>query len=285
MKAHLDCIPCFQKQALQATRFVTDDEKVQEKILRKVITELMKLNWKKTPPELAHVVHGIVKQLTGKADPYKSVKKKYNDIALNLYPELKDLVKNSDDPLFVAAKLAIAGNVIDFGAKSDFNLKKTIKEVLNKDLKINDFAKFVEILGRCESISYILDNTGEIVFDKLLLETILEKYDIKKINFAVKGAPIINDATQEDAEYVGLDKCPKVEFIKVNVGIPNSGLERWSQDFIKKIRETDLIISKGQGNYESLSEQNDIFFLLMAKCPVIANDLGVEIGDTILKKT
>ncbi|MHA1382991.1 MAG: damage-control phosphatase ARMT1 family protein [Candidatus Helarchaeota archaeon] len=285
MKAHLDCIPCFQKQALQATRFVTDDEKTQEKILRKVITELLNADWKKTPPELARIVHGIVKQLTGEKDPYKTVKKKYNDIALKLFPDLKNMVKKSDNPLLTAAKLAIAGNVIDFGAKSNFDLKETITAVLNKDLKINHFKDFTQSLQKTKNITYILDNTGEIVFDKLLLETIIEHYPIEKIIFAVKGAPIINDATQEDAEYVGLHKFPNVEFIKVNVGIPDSGLERWSQEFIKKIKQADMIISKGQGNYEALSDQSDIFFLLMAKCPVIAKDLGVNIGDTILKKS
>ncbi|MHA1300514.1 MAG: damage-control phosphatase ARMT1 family protein [Candidatus Helarchaeota archaeon] len=247
MKAHLDCIPCFQKQALQATRFVTDDEKTQEKILRKVITELLNADWKKTPPELARIVHGIVKQLTGEKDPYKTVKKKYNDIALKLFPDLKNMVKKSDNPLLTAAKLAIAGNVIDFGAKSNFDLKETITAVLNKDLKINHFKDFTQSLQKTKNITYILDNTGEIVFDKLLLETIIEHYPIEKIIFAVKGAPIINDATQEDAEYVGLHKFPNVEFIKVNVGIPDSGLERWSQEFIKKIKQADMIISKGQG--------------------------------------
>lgn len=284
MKAHLDCIPCFQKQALQATRFITDDEEKQEKILRQVITELMKLNWKKTPPELARVVHGIVKKLTGNKDPYELVKKKYNDIALKLYPELKEMVRSSKNSLFTSVKLAIAGNVIDFGAKSSFNLTETIDEVLNKELAINDFNKLIQTLEKSRSITYILDNTGEIVFDKLLIETILDKFDIINFKFVVKGAPIINDATEEDAKYVGLDKFPNAEFIYVNVGIPDSGFERSSKEFLEQIRKTDLIISKGQGNYESLSEQKNIFFLLMAKCPVLANDLGVKINSTILKK-
>ena len=285
MKAHLDCIPCFQKQALQATRFVTEDLEIQESILRKVINALMKEDWNKTPPQLARVVHGIVKEITGAKDPYKDVKKKYNDIALKLYPELKKMVQNSKTPLKTAVKLAIAGNVIDFGAKSDFDLNETISQVLKKALKIDDFSELVKGLEKSKSITYIFDNTGEIVFDKLLLETILENYKIEKFKFALKSAPIINDATQEDADYVGLNKFSNIKYIKVNVGIPESGLERWEKDFIKEIRQSDLIISKGQGNYEALSNNKDIFFLLMAKCPVIARDLGVEVGDTILKKS
>ncbi len=285
MKAHLDCIPCFQRQALQASRFVTNDEVIHEKILRKVIAELAKLDWQKSPPELARVVHAIVKKETKEKDPYKKVKKKYNDIALNLYSSLQDMVENSDKPLLTAVKLAIAGNVIDFGVKSNFDLNSTITEVLEKTLKINNYNELVQALKQAKSISYILDNTGEIVFDKLLLETISDKYKIDKIQFAVKGAPILNDATQDDAKYVGLDKFPNVEFIKVNVGIEGSGLERWGEEFLEIVRKSDIIISKGQGNYEALSNQKNIFFLLMAKCPVIATDLGVEIGDIILKKT
>jgi len=285
MKLHLDCIPCFQRQALQAARFVTNEVNTHERILRKVVEELIALNWERSPPELARIVHGIVKQETGEYDPYKTVKKKYNDIALKIYPDLKKMVENSDKPLLKAVKLAIAGNVIDFGVTSNFDLEGTISEVLDKELKINNYIKFVNALKTSKSISYLLDNTGEIVFDKLLLETIIDLYQINKIQFAVKGAPIINDATYDDALYVGLDKFPNVEFIKVNVGVEGSGLERWSQDFLEKIRTCDIIISKGQGNYEALSDRKNIFFLLMAKCPVIASDLGVEIGDIILKKT
>lgn len=285
MKIHLDCIPCFQRQALQAVRFVTNDEIKQEEILRKVISELLKSDWKKTPPEIARIVHKIVKEMTGDTDPYKSVKKKYNDLALKMYTNLKEMVNDSDDPVLKAVKLSIAGNVIDFGAKSDFDLNETILEVINKELKINDFSNLINSLEESKSITYILDNTGEIVFDKLLLETILGRYNIEKISFAVKGAPIINDATQEDAEYVGLNKLPNIEFIHVNIGLPGTGYERWGEEFINKIRKNDLIISKGQGNYEALSNQKNIFFLLMAKCPVIAKDLEVDIGDIILKKS
>ncbi|MHA1649540.1 MAG: damage-control phosphatase ARMT1 family protein, partial [Candidatus Helarchaeota archaeon] len=153
----------------------------------------------------------------------------------------------------------------------------------NTPFKINHFSKFVEVLSTTQSLVYLGDNTGEIVFDKLLLETILERYKIERIRFAVKGAPIINDATIEDAKYVGLDKIPGLEFIKIGIGIPGSGLERWDTRFLKILRDSNMVISKGQGNYEALSDQKGIFFLLLAKCPVIARDLGVEVGDIVLK--
>ena len=284
MKAKLDCIPCFQRQALEATRFVTEDIILQEKILRRVITELENMDWSGTPPEIAHIVHQIVKEECKVNDPYKDIKNQYNDIALSLYPEMKEIVNNSTDPLLSAVRLAIAGNIIDFGASSQFDLNETISKVLEKEFAINDFDKLLETLGRSRVLLYLADNTGEIVFDKILLETILNMYKINKILFGVKGAPIINDAMLEDAKYVGIQTLPEVEFIEIGIDIPNTGVERNSKEFYDILTNSDIVISKGQGNYEALSKHSDIFFLLMAKCPVIADDLNVKIGDIILKK-
>ena len=285
MKVHLDCIPCFQRQALEASRFVTKDIILQEKILRRVIRELEDMDWTGTPPEMAHIVHQVVKEECKVNDPYKDVKKQYNNIALLLYPEMKEIVINSADPLLTAVRLGIAGNIIDFGASSQFDLNVTICEVLEKEIAINDFDKLLETLGRSKVLLYLADNTGEIVFDKILLETILNNYKIDKILFGVKGAPIINDAMLEDAEYVGINKLRGVEFIKIGIGLPNTGVERNSKEFHDILTNSDIVISKGQGNYEALSKYGGIFFLLMAKCPVIADDLNVKIGDIILKKT
>ncbi|MHA1132249.1 MAG: damage-control phosphatase ARMT1 family protein [Candidatus Helarchaeota archaeon] len=283
MKANLDCIPCFLRQALEAVRFITDDEIIQERVLRKVLTELQDIDWQQTPPQIARKVHRIVREETGVKDPYFKVKQEYNEIALNLYSNLNNLVSGAEKPLYTAVKLAIAGNIIDFGAKADFNLNATIEKVLNTPLKIDHFSQFIERLSSARKIVYLGDNSGEIVFDRVLLETILARYNIKQIHFAVKGAPILNDATIEDAKYVGLDRIPGLDFIKIGIGIPGTGYERHSKEFLDLLVQSDIIISKGQGNYEALSEVKGIFFLLMAKCPVIAKDLDVEIGDTILK--
>ena len=285
MKVKLDCIPCFQRQALEAARFVTNDIELQERLLRRVLWELEDMDWTGTPPEMAHIVHQIVKEECNVNDPYKDIKKKYNDIALSLYPELKGIINKSKKPLLTAVRLAIAGNVIDFGANSQFDLNETVHKVLENDFAINDFDKLLKTLTRSRVLLYLADNTGEIVFDKLLLETILNKYKINKISFGVKGAPIINDAMLEDAEYVGINELPGVELIQIGIGIPNTGIERNSKEFHDILTDSDIVISKGQGNYEALSKHSDILFLLMAKCPVIADDLNVKIGDIILKKT
>ena len=198
-----------------------------------------------------------------------------------MYPELKKTVNDSATPLLTAVRLAIAGNVIDFGASKSFNLKETISLVLKKDFKIYHFSEFVRTLEKSHSLVFLADNAGEVIFDKILLESISTKYDIEKIVFVVKGAHIFNDEMYEDAEYVGLNNLNGIEFIEVEE--PGTGLKRKSQEFLNILSKNDIIISKGQGNYEALSEMKKIFFLLMAKCPVVADDLGVKIGDIILK--
>jgi uncharacterized protein with ATP-grasp and redox domains len=283
MKLNLDCIPCFQRQALQAVRFISDDEELHEKVLREVTKTLLKSNWDATPPELAYEVHRIVKSLTHEKDPYREVKKDSNDLVLKMYPALKAKVEASRDPLRTAVRLAIAGNIIDFGPLQGFNLEETVKEVLKKQFAIDDYEKLKEKLKVAETLLFFTDNAGEISFDKLLVETFLETRSLEKIRFVVKGGPIINDATLEDAKYVGLCNLPNAEFLTMGNGEAGTGPERSSQTVKRWIKNHDLVISKGQGNYEGLSEHNGLFFLLMAKCPVIASDLNVEVGDIILK--
>jgi uncharacterized protein with ATP-grasp and redox domains len=283
MKLNLDCIPCFQRQALQAARFISNDEKLQEKVLREVVKELLESDWESTPPELAHKIHSIVKRVTNENDPYKDVKRESNDLVLRMYPELKETVKSSRDPLRTAVRLAIAGNIIDFGVVQKFNLEETIKEVLKKKFAIDDYMLLKEKLENSETLLFFVDNSGEIGLDKLLVETFLETKKFKKIDFVVKGGPIINDATLEDAVYVGLDSLPNSEFLVISNGEEGTGPERSSQDVKRWISEHDLVISKGQGNYEGLSERNGLFFMLMAKCPIIASDIGVNVGDIILE--
>jgi uncharacterized protein with ATP-grasp and redox domains len=283
MKLNLDCIPCFQRQALQAVRFINNDEKLQEKVLREVVKELLASDWKSTPPELAQKVHSIVKMVTNENDPYKYVKQESNDLILRMYPKLKETVKNSEDPLRTAVRLAIAGNIIDFGVSQKFNLEETIREVLKKKFAIDDYKKLKKNLENAKTLLFFVDNAGEIGLDKLLVETFLGTKKLEKIDFVVKGGPIINDATLEDAVYMSLNSLPNSEFLVISNGEAGTGPKRSSQTVKRWICEHDLVISKGQGNYEGLSEHNGLFFLLMAKCPIIASDIGVELGDKIIK--
>jgi len=247
-----------------------------------VLKELLKSDWESTSPELAHRVHGVIRRISNQNDSYKKVKNESNDLVLKLYPKLLDTVTKSKDSLKTAVRLAIAGNIIDFGVVLEFDLELTIRKVLKKKFAINDYTQLKESLENARSLLFFVDNAGEIGLDKLFVETLLKIKKIEKIDFVVKGGPIINDATLGDAVYMGLDRLPNSKFLFISNGEEGTGPARNSLTVKSWIREHDLVISKGQGNYEGLSEHNKIFFMLIAKCPVIASDLGVKVGDIIL---
>ena len=212
-------------------------------------------------------------------DPYQEVKRRYNDLALKLYPRLKELLDGAKEPLLTAIRLAIAGNIIDFGISSEFDLEQTIQESLTKEFSIFDYDLFLEILTAAESILYIGDNTGEIVLDKLLIEELLKRE--KDVTYVVRGGSAINDVTLEDARYVGIDRI--VEVITTGTALPGTIVKNAYPDFVARFHAADLIIAKGQGNFEGLSDEpRAITFLLKAKCTLIANELGVEPGAMVL---
>ncbi len=285
MKARLDCIPCLARQTLRTLRIMDIDEKMQKKVLREVLKTLYSVSWDVPPPVIAHHVHRKIRELTGINDPYKDIKKRSNDKALQMYNYAKDLIKNSNNKLLTAVKIAIAGNIMDFGALENPDIEKTLEQVLKKDFAINHYSLFKKHVYEKDSLLFFGDNSGEIVFDKLLLETMNEVRNkpFRKITLVVKGGPIINDATLEDVEYVNLYSIPNLEVKTISNGDPGTGPERDSEEVRKWIKVHGFTIAKGQGNYEGMSELSDIFFLLIVKCNVIANHIGAEIGEIVLK--
>jgi len=279
MKSNLDCISCFLRQALEASRMATDEEEVQREVLDEVMDILRNLEFEgEKPPEIGKYVHRAVKEITDTQDPYKKIKEEQNEEALKIYPKLEEKVENSNNRLLTAVKIAIAGNVIDLGPGHEIDLEEEVEEVLSKELSIDNYDEFKANLEKSETIFYLGDNAGEIVFDKIVLREMQDK----EIFYFVKGAPKINDAMAIDAKKAGIDEYAKVDV--VGNGRLGTGPERDSPEFIERMQEADMTISKGQGNYEALSEvPANIFFLLKAKCPVIADDLGVQVGDIILK--
>ena len=288
MKLRLDCVVCIAKQALKAARLATNDPKVHEEVLRRVMRRLIGMEWVGTPPQLVRAsrVIELIAELTGVDDPYKDLKRASNDEALAMVDEVKSLIALHGDPLRAAVKVAIAGNIIDFAAVETYNLRATIERVLKQEPAIDDYNRLREEVLGAETLLYFADNAGEIVFDKLLIEEMIKVRGkpFRRISFVVKGGPIINDATIEDALYVGLDKLPNIEFKEVSSGKPGTGPERSSPEVLSWIRNHDLVISKGQGNYEDLSDVGEVYFLLMAKCPVVAEDIGVKVGDIVIKR-
>jgi uncharacterized protein with ATP-grasp and redox domains len=281
MQTCLDCIPCFIRQALDAARLVTPDEHLHEQVVREVLRLTARMNLSQSPPTMGQQIHRLIRELTGQDDPYLPLKKRFNNLAMKLYPELEQRVLSAANPFTTAVRLAIAGNIIDFGVNtslSESEVKKTIKQSLIADLDDNPIQAFQQAVRDATNILYLADNAGEIVFDRLLIEQL----PAEKVTVVIKGAPVINDATREDAEFAGLTELVKV--IDNGSDAPGTILETCSPDFQDHFDRADLVIAKGQGNYETLSHiDKNIVFILKAKCPVIARDLGCEVGEMILR--
>jgi len=278
MKSYLDCYPCFFTQAIRTSRMITSDEKKIWQILNEVSLSLPEIRFGATPPEIGREVYRIISKRTGIKDPYRKIKEKCTHQALSLYPELKKLINSSEDRLMTAIRISIAGNIIDFGANFDFDLKKDVGTILSQDFSINHYREFCEALDKARKILYLADNAGETVFDRFLIEEIN-----KPVIYVVRAHPIINDATREDALLAGIDKV--AEIVSSGCDAPGNILKFCSDEFLKIYRSADLIISKGQGNYEGLSDEDrPIFFLLKTKCHVIARDIGIDEGSIVLMK-
>ena len=283
MKMYLDCYPCVLRHALEVARRTTNNEQKQYDIMNQVVRELLNIPQESTPPEITARIHRIIKRATGNPDPYKQIKRLHNEIALQFYSRLKHRIERSDDSLLMAAKAAIAGNIIDSGASGgEFDLNATIEDTLAANLVGNSFQTFERDILKAFHLLYLGDNAGEIIFDRILIEEIQERTNVK-VTFVVKGEPILNDATLEDAEFAGLDGI--AEIITNGYDAPATLIDKASTEFKKAWKSADLIIAKGQGNYESLSNvKGNIFFLLKVKCPALARDIGHQVGENVLTK-
>jgi len=262
---------------------VTDDEAIHAQVMHQALELLRCTDARQTPPAIGQQIHRLIRQVTENPDPYRKKKQSSNQFALRLYPQLKDKIRGSATPLETAVRLAIAGNVIDFGICHSLDavaLPKAIESVLADEWNTDRLGEFAQAVNDARSILFLGDNAGEIVFDRLLIEELPHE----KVTYVVKGSPVINDATREDAEVAGLTNL--VEVIDNGSDAPGTILESCSEDFRERFEQSDLIIAKGQANYESLSGvDKDIFFILKAKCPVLAADLGCDIGQMILRRS
>ena len=229
------------------------------------------------PPEIAARMHTLIRNLTKCEDPYLELKQTSTKNALLLYAELKRKISEAKNPFDTAVRLSIAGNIIDFGIGNDFDLPSEIQRVLTQPYAIDHTLELKDEIANAKTILFLADNAGETVFDRLLIETI-----DKHVIYAVKDAPILNDATAVDAAAVGIDQV--AEIISCGARAPGTILSQCSDEFIEIFNNADVIIAKGQGNYEALSEKNkNMFFLLQTKCGVLARDIGVPIRSIVAK--
>jgi uncharacterized protein with ATP-grasp and redox domains len=257
----------------------TKDEEIQRKVLNSVLSILSNISIYSSPPEIALLVHQRVKAITGNLDPYKEAKKSQNELALQYESILRAQIAEMSNPLKSAMMLSATGNAIDLALDQQIkDIYKRYMEIISRGFSWDDYGLFCKKVVKSKSLLYLGDNAGEIVWDKILIEELLDL----DINYVVRGFPILNDVTLEDAQYVKMTEL--VTVVPNGSEAPGTLLNRCSEEFLMRYQKSDLILSKGQGNYESLSRENrPIFSLLKVKCTVIAEDIHCRIGDIILK--
>ncbi len=281
MRMHNDCFPCLAKGTLNAARLATPDEGVQLDILQTVLERLATQDQASPPPLTARFIQETIEAWTGVADPFAALKKKYNDLALSLYPWLSSLkAKPGMDRFEAGVRLAVAGNIIDFGVAEKVGEKKlmeTISQALSMPVN-GSVARLKKAVEAADHILWLADNAGEIVFDRLLLE----EMDVSKVTYAVRGGPIQNDATMADAKDTGL--ADMVRVIDSGAAIPGTLLNHCGKELNAAYKAADLILSKGQGNFETLAHDDPrISFLFKAKCPVVARQANCRLGDVVVR--
>lgn len=271
------CLKCFRR-TYERLFLKYNIGKADSDYFLQYFDETWRKNCYQSAPEIQLMLTDEFKRLTSDADHYAEEKKENNEVAIRLCEELKTTVSDSPDPFIMALRLAIAGNIMDYGAQSSFDIHATIDRVLHSDFAIDHSEQLREKFKTAKMVLYLGDNAGEIMFDKLFIEI----SGHRNVIFAVRGKPVLNDATLADAEVAGMHEVAGV--ISNGAGNPSTILNSCSTEFRECFRMADLIISKGQGNLEGLVGLSDprIFFLLMAKCDVNAERLGVEKGSFVI---
>lgn len=284
MQIQLECIPCFIKQALDALKQVTDDNELIEKALKKVLQETSQLDFSLSPPAMGQRIHTIIRQECNDTDPYKNIKRQADERALGLYEKIKQQIDNSPNPFVCALRFSISGNIMDFALLSSWDnarIYDSFEKALYHPIDEKTALQLKNEIKDAKTILMLADNTGETVFDKLFIETM--KTDAQ-IFYATKASPIINDATVEDAKNVGLDTVSTV--ISNGTNAPGTLLEICSDEFLEIYHKADVIIAKGQANFETLNkESKKVYLLTQMKCSVIADKYNYKVGDWIVTTT
>ncbi len=288
MNMDITCCTCImgQFEKIIASLDVTIEEK--RILIKELMAEFSRMDISGPAPFVARELYRFLHEKTGIRDPYHDVKELSNRNALSLLPRVRSLIENGRAPLVSALKIAMSGNIIDYGAPGSSDLEailQSVNDAVESDIDQKMLAQFTVDVKGARNILYVGDNSGEIVFDMELI-TALGK---NSVNFAVRGKPIINDATREDAELVGLDRLARV--IDTGDATPGIDLSRSSPEFMEALKSADIIILKGQGNLETMFDADlsgvtlkgvPLYFLFKVKCEFVSRAVNEEKGNIVL---
>jgi len=277
------CVECIINQSVKVANALQADDKLRKKLTSSVIKSSKDFSFEDTPPEIASYVYEDMAKIADKKDLYDEVKALSTKKALSLIPMLEDKLKNTDNKLLTATKIAIAGNVIDLAAAVEFDLDEELEKIFDTEFGCNDFKELKSTLSTASKVVILGDNVGEHIFDYLFIKTLKVLYPNIVYSYMVRGNPIINDVTLEEAKEAGFDKL--CNLIDSGVNTPGFTYSRANNEAKELFDNADLVISKGMGNYECLSptHRKNICFLLKVKCDVVASSLGRELGDIVCK--
>lgn len=277
------CISCIINQSAKVASAIGASSELSKRLTDTVEQMSKSFSYDDTPPAIASYVYEEMSRLAQKPDLYDDVKELSTKKALSFVPHLTDKIGISKDKLLTATKIAVAGNVIDLAAEVEFDLDEELEKIFHTDFACDDFLKMEHELSCASSVLIIGDNAGEHIFDKLFVQTLKELYPQAAFYYMVRGVPIINDVTMQEAIEAGLDEV--CEIVDSGVNTPGFTYSRANAYAQKLFDGADLIISKGMGNYECMSpsHRSGICFLLKVKCGVVAASLQKEVGDIICK--
>lgn len=279
MELFLECLPCLLRQSLEAARMATPDEAVRAEIMDEAMATLTRYRTFGCAPELAAAIHEVVKERTGQADPYEGVKARDIAAALRLEPLIQAFAAAGPDPLLQALKVSATGNVMDSALFGNLDIEACVAQELEMPFAVCDVQALAGDLQDARTVLIVGDNAGEAVFDTVLAEELSGRCEVA---FAVRDRPIINDVTAREAQAVGMDAHATI--VSTGCAAPGAILAACSQEFQALFDQADIVISKGQGNFEAMSgAERRMYFLLKAKCPRIAHALGVDVGDYVLR--
>ena len=283
-----DCHPCVINQARSACRFAELTEEQIERVIHVAKAGLDES--KRTHLLTQHIVRYVADAIIQERgelpdfDIYAAVKNKSNTLSLSYAENFQKKIDNSVSPFEIGMQIAAAGNIIDFGAKGrdSLNLDEELQLLDKIPFARYDLEVFKEMLEEASLLLYICDNSGEIVFDMLFIKEIKRVYPNLEIIATVRGKPIINDATLKDAKAVGLDRV--VRTISSGSVYPGTILPETTEEFQRLYASADVILAKGQGNFETLLPIADerIFFLLRIKCEYMASLAKVQKDNLVL---
>lgn len=279
-KTNLDpeCIPCIVNQAYRMSKLLArDNTQLQLDIIKEVCRAVDKLDVNSAAPMFSATMQSIVEKALGTRNPYKNIKQESLKKTRRFIPYLETMVRSANNKLEMALRVAIAGNTIDIAANPGFSIEQEVNRISANKIDTGVFRSLREDLRRATTLLYIGDNYEESLFDKILLEQLKPK----RLVFAVRSYPILNDITLEDAKKLEIDKM--CEVIESGSKIAGTDLNQCTSEFLDLFEKADVVMAKGQGNYETLMDvDRPIYFLFKVKCEAIARRCGLPVGTSVL---